>query len=379
MYFQYNIYKSSKTDLSEAVQELLSGIPDGKIPVRLVFFGNSYDNVGYLKKRDMVLSSVSKYYGQDRPLVTFVAQEPIDATLYLECHLVDKPQQDRLSFRNLSGVEYALVNIDGNKLLLTEGILPSSLDIPMKDQALEVFDKLEKILSYEGLPISSIDRQWNYIEDIVGEKYPGLQNYQQLNDARSLFYSKTDWKNGYPAATGIGTQSGGIMVEVDAASMENLVRIPIDNALQVAAHAYSNDVLVGKDESKTTPKFERAKAVIRNNDNGTSDVMVYVSGTAAIRGEESLFGVGIEKQTIITLENIEYLISKKTINHNNIVLDKDLFVTTFRVYLKNRTEFEKARDIISSRYPRTPVLFVLSDVCRPELLIEIEGTVGINN
>ena len=36
--------------------------------------------------------------------------------------------------------------------------------------------------------------------------------------------------------------------------------------------------------------------------------LVYISGTAAIRGEESLKGVGLERQLQITMENIAQLI-----------------------------------------------------------------------
>lgn len=375
MYFNYNIFKSHNNDISEAVKELLDAIPSTLIPVRLVFFGKVDDNKSYLDDRKEIIKVVDKYYKNNRPLVTYVAQAPLDSTLDLECHLIQQEQKEKLSFKTLAGVRYALIDSKGENLLLTEGILPSSLDIPMKSQALEVFDKLGSILNEEHFKISSIDRQWNYIEDIVGEKDKGLQNYQQLNDARSIFYSKTDWPNGYPAATGIGTQKGGIMVEIDASSSDDLIIIPIDNKLQVAAHAYSSDVLVGKDQKKTTPKFERAKAVLKRENGVLSDAMVYVSGTAAIRGEESLTDAGIEKQTIITLENIEYLISKSTLLQNNIVLDKELFVSTFRIYLKHAENLDSAKKIIETRYPTTKALYVLSDVCRDELLIEIEGTV----
>ena len=34
---------------------------------------------------------------------------------------------------------------------------------------------------------------------------------------------------------------------------------------------------------------------------------------------------------------------------------------------------EKARKVIESRYPELPVIYTLTDVCRSELLIEIEG------
>ena len=54
---------------------------------------------------------------------------------------------------------------------------------------------------------------------------------------------------------------------------------------------------------KTTPKFERAKSL------QTGDCcMMYLSGTAAIRGEVSLAEADVVAQLRITLENIRHLI-----------------------------------------------------------------------
>jgi len=72
--------------------------------------------------------------------------------------------------------------------------------------------------------------------------------------------------------------------------------------LQVAAHAYSEQVLEVARQKKTTPKFERAKSMTFQDRK-----LIYISGTAAIRGEESLTGVGLERQLRITMENIAEL------------------------------------------------------------------------
>ena len=38
-----------------------------------------------------------------------------------------------------------------------------------------------------------------------------------FNNVRSNFYNQAVWTNGYPAATGIGTNLGGVLVDIDAA------------------------------------------------------------------------------------------------------------------------------------------------------------------
>ena len=144
----------------------------------------------------------------------------------------------------------------------------------------------------------------------------------------------------------------------------------VDNPLQVAAHAYSQQVLLGETilQAKTTPKFERAKAIWKE-DHG----FIYISGTAAIRGEQSLEGVGIEEQTLITLENIDYLVSNENLQRAGIPVTKKGELTNFRVYVKYWKELDKVRRILEAKYPKLPVIYTLTDVCRSELLIEIEG------
>ena len=132
--------------------------------------------------------------------------------------------------------------------------------------------------------------------------------------------------------------------------------MPIDNKLQVAAHAYSERVLAVSHKQKATPKFERAK-LLSIEDKG----LIYISGTAAIRGEESLKEVGLSRQLEITMENIAELIGNKGI------------VSMLRVYLKNKSFVQEAEQLMDAYKLSVPVSYMWADVCRDELLIEIEG------
>ena len=208
----------------------------------------------------------------------------------------------------------------------------------------------------EGFPVNCIIRQWNYIEQITRFDGPD-QHYQMFNNARADFYEKTDWKNGYPAATGIGANLGGILVDLDAAvfARPECYATPIDNKLQIAAHAYSAQVLEAAQQKKATPKFERAKSMTFDDRR-----IVYISGTAAIRGEESLVGVGLGRQLHITMENIGQLIGKAKLK-------------MLRVYLKEKSFYEEARELLEGYNLNIPISYMWADVCRDELLIEIEG------
>jgi len=44
-----------------------------------------------------------------------------------------------------------------------------------------------------------------------------------------------------------------------------------------------------------------------------------------------------------------------------------------RVYVKRQEDYEKARAICKARLGELPVTYAMADVCRPDLLVEIEG------
>lgn len=372
---EYNVDKVWFRDFGSMVGEILDKVSGSEmIPIRLIFFGNPDNNIQYLEHLEWIKQLVTERYGRENmPLVSYVAQRSLDSGLVLESQSVAPAWADHIERKSHRGVRYFTVSADEGKYLFTQGILPVSLNISMLDQSNEVLSILGDILELEQIPINNIVRQWNYIEQITAVSF-GNQHYQDFNDARSHFYALTEWPEGYPAATGIGTDHGGIMVEVDAIRpAAGLCKATaLDNELQVAAHVYSQDVLIGVADKmfreKTTPKFERAKALVT-----PTTINVYISGTAAIRGEDSLSEVGIAQQTITTLENIEYLISQPNLKKYAIKSSKEPKIKIFRVYLKADNLLDSAREIISAAYPSLPTMYVLSDVCRDELLIEIEG------
>ena len=44
-----------------------------------------------------------------------------------------------------------------------------------------------------------------------------------------------------------------------------------------------------------------------------------------------------------------------------------------RVYIKRDGDAEEAERWMKENYPRTPTLYLSADICREELLVEIEG------
>ena len=216
------------------------------------------------------------------------------------------------------------------------------------------------------MSFGDIVRQWNYLERITDIVH-GNQCSQDFNDIRSQFYASSEWTSGYPAATGIGTQHGGILVDFNAVK-GGIEIIPLDNDWQKAAHVYSDEVLISHrtDAEKGTPKFERGKSL--------SDYqceMIYISGTAAIRGEESIVTGDVLVQTEITLENIQHLIGleegrEKLPEHSGKL-------ELLRVYLKHEEDAKIVKEDMDKLCPDVPIVYLYADVCREELLVEIEG------
>ena len=44
-----------------------------------------------------------------------------------------------------------------------------------------------------------------------------------------------------------------------------------------------------------------------------------------------------------------------------------------RVYIKRQEDYAKAKAICEARLGEVPTIYAVADVCRPDLLVEIEG------
>ena len=82
--------------------------------------------------------------------------------------------------------------------------------------------------------------------------------------------------------------------------------------------------------------------------------------------------IGNSEITLI-IKNIKYLVSAENLGESGIPVTKDASYICFRVYVKRWEDMAKAREVITRQYPDLPAVYTLTDVCRSELLIEIEG------
>lgn len=156
--------------------------------------------------------------------------------------------------------------------------------------------------------------------------------------------------------------TGGIVLEIIAGKGDSFDIVPIDNPEQVSAHRYSDRVLVGKEieefEHKSTPKFERAKFV--SSEFGRT---LFISGTAAIRGENTIPSNDVLEQTQITVENIQKLEYNGSHQHD---------YSMYRLYVKDPAQGIESHEYSKKFFGDIPSLALKGPVCRDNLVVEIE-------
>lgn len=345
--------------------------------IALNFFLLADSNEKYLEQKEIVGGLLPDELSTKIP-IAYLAQAPAcGKKISVEVHLIPKLKDADIAFKKIDGNAYlSISNKLGEKLVIANGINTSSPKHNILEDSEYVFSIMEQILLAEGLSFSNIFRQWNYIEEITSKEGPDKQHYQQFNNVRSKYYAKADFENGYPAATGIGTVAGGVIVSFYAASPKGLHVISVENPLQRAAFDYTEEVLVGDEDyqgfRKCTPKFARAKFV----ENAASK-QVYISGTASIREERTIAEDDVVEQTIVTIDNIEKLISEETLSAIDQPVEHLPQIEFFRVYIKQPGDFERVKETCELRWPKIPNIYVISDVCRENLLVEIEALASV--
>ncbi len=345
--------------------EQLSQINSGQKVFKLNFFAEIETKKEYEELQNKITVKVNNLFSGE-VLVAVLAQPPLTCKIIVEVCFYD-PRDWQVTF--LTGQNGGAAYFKKAKTGILIGSTQSNSNSSCKTDAEKAFDELSKIFNAAGFPVNSIMRQWNYIENILGHDGE-KQRYQEFNNVRTSVYGNSFSKTGYPAATGIGMNQGGIIIEFLAIKSDELITVPINNPNQIPAHTYSKDVLVGEEcLLKSTPKFERAKYI-----EIFGRKLVFISGTASIVGEHT---VGVDdpgEQTRITINNIQQLYSEDTLQKLSLTSLNPKYGHA-RIYLKNRKDFAVIKRTFKSFYGNLPVVYIIADICRKDLLVEIEGKV----
>jgi len=208
-------------------------------------------------------------------------------------------------------------------------------------------------------PYRHVWRIWNFVTDInAGEGDD--ERYRQFCVGRASAFA-TEMADGpaigYPAATAVGKRGSTRTLEVCWIASRS-PGVTVENPRQVSAYAYPREY------GPASPSFSRATV--------TSDRLLLVSGTASIVGHASMHADNLEAQIDETFRNIDALVRRSTAERliRPAPLDRDSVV---KAYLRDASEAATvARELRRRLSPSVPVLLLAADICRPDLLVEIE-------
>lgn len=349
--------------------DLIESYCNDKNVLGVIFFIDSNSDADYFGSK----SDIVKALDHKKLMMPYNVQAQSSKSLVsIEIWIDDSADQtEYLSFKD---TRYTRVTASLGKSIWGIGITSNTENLPLSDQIEYSFETVLQILENEGMNFADIVRQWNYIPGIL-EIRPidgrNLQHYQVFNEIRQKYYATSVFIDGYPAATGIGTRNGNFDLDFFAIKSSSMIqKIGLSNPKQHNAYEYHQQFLVGdasSGQTKKTPLFERAK--ILKTKEGTT---IFISGTASIVGEETI-GIGdIKCQTEITINNMEELLLKM-----NGLQSKQF--TYLRAYIKEEQDFQMVRSICERSFPDVSISYLQADVCRENLLVEIEGAAVVLN
>ncbi len=327
-------------------------------------------------KKQLLRRELAEFYGSDLPASTYVPQAPCGGgQLAIELHAVASDGTAPLEIRR-SGDRATRVRYDGLDWLMLGNIVPGESPVGSYERSKSAFAELDAELQKQNFQVEQLLRTWLYQGHLVLPE-GDTQRYKELNRARTDFFESRNFLAPllpkhyqgpivYPASTGIGADDvdlsvGGIALTTQR---KDVFAVPLENPNQTPAFDY------GAVYSPQSPKFSRAMLL-----KSGEAVRIFVSGTAGITDSESRYDDDPEMQTRLTLENIEALVSGSNMRRHGI----DGFETglsdflSLRVYIKRPADAEAVRALCEARCPNVPILYTVADVCRPELLVEIEG------
>lgn len=255
----------------------------------------------------------------------------------------------------------------GNELIIF-GKLATLADLERETFA--SFDAIFKLLSKTGH--NRLLRSWNFIPQINIVPSGGIENYQAFCAGRSRAFETNQVLDvEMPAATGIGTQSNQVLGYMIATKRRDFSHV--ENSLQTPAHKYP------KKYGPRSPSFARATVLNKFDLTPPRQTVFFLSGTASIRASETIGTNDVEAQVDVLMENIHHLLKttqeQGTYNYGPLTLDD---FNHFKVYVRHASDIKTVEAALTKKWKIdfNRLHFMNVDICRSDLLVEIEGCVN---
>ena len=227
------------------------------------------------------------------------------------------------------------------------GLLPPDARAARPEQAAAVFGQMDALLHDAGMAFSDVLRTWFYNDNILGW-------YRDFNGVRTKFFQEKKVFEGLlPASTGVGGRN-----MLNAALLSGLIAIRTDHqdvsAFEVPSPMQSPAPQYGSSFSRAVelelPDLRR----------------LYVSGTASIDEHgKSIFLDDSMGQVRQTMEVVQAILRSREMDWGD--------VTRSLVYFKRAQDAPLFRRYCDEQgIPPFPAVIIENDICRDELLFEIE-------
>jgi chorismate lyase/3-hydroxybenzoate synthase len=216
-------------------------------------------------------------------------------------------------------------------------------------------------------------RFWAFVPSIHADYGNGLDRYMAFNAGRFAAFSawlggRDAFSHSMPTASAVGSRSSELALHCLASRWPGR---PVENPRQVPAYRYSRRF------GPLPPCFARATLVRRQP--FQSDLLL-VGGTASIVGEDSQHQGEVLAQAEETFRNLASVVRSACQGPDSSPeSDGDLreWLSLFRqlrVYYRQSEHYSVLREQVEALFPGAARVEILpAELCRAELLVEIEG------
>lgn len=222
-----------------------------------------------------------------------------------------------------------------------------NLSLSREEQARAVFEKMEILLKQAGMEFTDIARTWLYLNDLLGW-------YDEFNAVRTQFFKERGvFEKMVPASTGIGAGSAAGEAVVSALwaikPKHNSVQVfAVPSPLQCPALDYESS-------------FARAVEIAQPGSR-----LLTISGTASIEpGGMTAHLDDCEKQIELTMAVVHEILISRDMDWGNTSRAIAYFKDIADAHLLEKYCLEH-------QLPELPVAILHADICRHDLLFEIE-------
>ncbi len=278
--------------------------------------------------------------GAADPRHVSVLQTAISSPAPLECSRVEAEvssgNADGLHWSRGGGWRFLAIEVDENEW----GGIEAACEL--------AYDRL--LAHVAASPESHILRVWNYlwaINDGEGDS----ERYRLFCSARAR-RMVAHGVSRYPAATAIGHcgPRGRLQVYALCANRDG---VAMENPRQVSAWEYPREY------GPTAPSFARAMRLPRGG--------LAISGTAAVIGHASRHSGDVTAQVDEAVANLHALLERAALPPFDAS-------SPLKVYVRHPSDADAVRAALSRHLdPSVPCLLLQGDICRRELLVEIDG------